>query len=160
VQYVAVASRGNFEFDFPRGDTLWVFSLDGTIDPAAVPPTPKSIVESAALAVSIPRIVDFSFQPGWILVPPGTTLTWTNVGPSPHSATSTTGLWDTGNLQAGESASFTFAQPGSYDYFCRPHPFMVGKVIAATNAAPAVPGPPEHGPSDAPRPAPSPSPPP
>src|SRR6266536_2768841 len=83
-QYVAVAAGGNFQLNFPRGDTLWVFSLNGGLGPVAAPPPPASVREAAALAVNTPKIVDFGYDPGWILVPPGTTVTWTNVGPTIH----------------------------------------------------------------------------
>jgi alcohol dehydrogenase (cytochrome c) len=135
-QYVAIASGGNFQLDFPRGDTLWVFSLNGALGPAPAPPQPESTMQAAALAVNNPAIVDFAFKPGSILVPPGTTVTWTNVGDQPHSATSAAipKVWDTGILTKGQTASFTFTQEGTFDYFCIPHPFMRGKVIVNRNA--------------------------
>jgi plastocyanin len=133
-QYIAVASGGNFQLDFPRGDTLWVFSLTGTLGQAPAPP--ESTIQGAALAVSNPAIIDFGYTPGKILVPPGTTVTWTNVGTQPHSATSLANprIWDTGILTTGQSASFTFTQEGWFDYFCIPHPFMRGTVIVNRNA--------------------------
>ena len=135
-QFVAIAAGGNFQLDFPRGDTLWVFSLNGTLGPAPAPPAPESTVPASALAVDNPAIVDFGFKPGWILVPPGTTVTWTNTGAQPHSATSAANpkVWDTGILSPGQTASFTFNDEGSFDYFCIPHPFMRGKVIVDHNA--------------------------
>lgn len=137
-QYIAVASGGNFQLNFPRGDTLWVFALNGTIGPAPAPPAPESTVPASALAVNTPQMVDFGYQPGWILVPPGTTVTWTNTGQQPHSATSAANpqIFDTGVLPPGGSASYTFNDEGSFDYFCIPHPFMRGKVIVDKNAPP------------------------
>src|SRR6266568_1456367 len=51
-QYVAVAAGGNFQLDFPRGDTLWVFSLNGSMGPVAAPPAPAAQVPEAARSVS------------------------------------------------------------------------------------------------------------
>ena len=79
-QYVAVASGGNFQLNFPRGDALWVFSLDGTLGPVAAPPAPSSEVAANAYATNTVDIVDFAFNPGTIIMPPGTTVTWTNTG--------------------------------------------------------------------------------
>jgi len=89
-------------------------------------------------------------------VPPGTSVTWTNDGPTVHTATADAGLFDSGILEAGESYSFTFDEPGSYDYFCVPHPFMRGKVIVDANAPPPSTGPTMPGPSDSPEPQPEP----
>jgi amicyanin len=66
-------------------------------------------------------------------------VTWTNDGAQPHSATSTVSesnptKFDSGILNPGQSYSFTFDKPGTYDYFCVPHPFMRGKVIVDPNA--------------------------
>ena len=44
------------------------------------------------------------------------------------------GTWDSGLLNAGDSYSFTFTDPGVYWYFCRPHPFMRGTITVDPNA--------------------------
>ena len=148
-QYVAVASGGNFQLNFPRGDTLWVFSLKGGMGPFAAPPVPNPVQQPQALAVNNPRMVDFGYEPGWILVPPGTTVTWTQAGDQPHSATSDqSGVFDSGILNKGQTYSQQFTTEGSFDYFCTPHPFMRGKVIVDKNAPPPTQQPP---PAPAPR---------
>ena len=79
------------------------------------------------------RIEEFRFVPQNITVVIGVnnTVEWTNFGSSlyVHTATSETGIWDSGILMSGQSFSFTFNQEGTYTYFCKPHPFMRGKVI-------------------------------
>jgi alcohol dehydrogenase (cytochrome c) len=135
-QYVAVAAGGNFQLDFPRGDTLWVFSLSGTLGPAPAPPAPASQVAATARSVTNVTVEDFDFSPGvfGVAVPPGTTITWTNKGPTVHTTTADNGLWDSGDLAVGESFNFTFTDPGVYWYFCRPHPFMRGTITIDPNA--------------------------
>jgi alcohol dehydrogenase (cytochrome c) len=140
-QYVAVASGGNFQLNFPRGDTLWVFSLNGTMGPVAAPQVGTGAgtgTETAIGAnVSQLQVVDFGFSPGNDLVPPGTTLTWTNTGQITHTVTSDDGLFDSGDLPTGATFTTTLNDPGTYWYFCRPHPFMRGRIVVAANA-PAV----------------------
>lgn len=97
-----------------------------------------AILSIAALLISAPAlsaqddmtvsIQDFSFNPGQITVAPGTTVTWTNEGPSPHTTTADDGGWDSGTLQQGEDFSFTFDKPGTYTYHCSIHPDMTASV--------------------------------
>jgi len=74
------------------------------------------------------NIVDFSFAPNHIKVPVGTTVTWTETGVFPHTATDNNGAFDSKTLQRGEKYSFKFDKVGTYDYVCVIHPFMIGQV--------------------------------
>jgi plastocyanin len=96
-----------------------------------------AILSIAALLICAPAvsaqdktvsIQDFSFSPGQITVAPGTTVTWVNKGPSPHTTTADDGSWDSGTLQQGEDFSFIFDQPGTYTYHCSIHPDMTATV--------------------------------
>jgi plastocyanin len=78
------------------------------------------------------------FNPDALTVKVGTTVTWINQDGYIHIVTSGTspsersGLFDSGNLNGGETFSFTFDETGTYDYFCIPHFSlgMIGKIIA------------------------------
>jgi LPXTG-motif cell wall-anchored protein len=74
-------------------------------------------------------ISDFQFAPATITIHVGDTITWTNDGPSPHSATANNRSFDTGVLKKGQSGSHTFTQAGTFTYFCTVHPFMHGTVV-------------------------------
>ena len=76
-------------------------------------------------------IKDFEFGPAAITVNAGDTVTWSNQGPTPHSATAKDGSFDTGILDKGASGSHTFETAGTYSYICTPHPFMTGTVTVA-----------------------------
>jgi len=78
-------------------------------------------------------IVDFSFSPGTITIHAGDTVTWTNVGKQPHTATATDHSWTTSLLKPGQSGSHTFTAPGTYTYFCIVHPWMKGTVVVLAN---------------------------
>ena len=59
----------------------------------------------------------------------GTTVTWHNGDGEPHTVVSTQGLFRSAALDTDETFSFTFTQPGTYEYFCTLHPLMTGKVV-------------------------------
>jgi LPXTG-motif cell wall-anchored protein len=73
-------------------------------------------------------ISDFQFAPSSVTIDAGDTVTWTNDGPTPHSATADGGSFDTGIFEQGQSRSHTFEQAGTFSYFCTPHPNMRGTV--------------------------------
>lgn len=73
-------------------------------------------------------ISDFKFNPKGVTISVGDSITWTNEGPSNHTATATNGEFDTGILNDGESASHTFSNSGTFNYVCTLHPFMKGTV--------------------------------
>jgi plastocyanin len=96
-------------------------------------------------------IADFKFSPGTITVHVGDTITWTNNGPSSHTATAQNGSFNTGVLKKGASASHTFEQAGTFAYICQIHPFMHGTVVVLANApAPAQSPPPAKSAAPAP----------
>jgi plastocyanin len=77
-----------------------------------------------------------SFQPDSLTVPAGTTVTWINRDIVRHTVTSTEGLFDSGRLESGESFSYTFDEPGTFDYYCTIHPIMQGTVIVTETEQP------------------------
>jgi plastocyanin len=80
----------------------------------------------AADHVELPR--SYRFEPTAIVVPVGTTVTWTNNDQFTHSVR----LSGEPNLvlRPGDSATFTFDMPGTYEYDCSFHAqAMRGSVI-------------------------------
>jgi plastocyanin len=76
------------------------------------------------------KIDNFSFGPMTLTVAPGTTVTWANNDDVPHTVVSddkTT--FKSKALDTDEKFSFTFRDPGTYEYFCSVHPKMTGKII-------------------------------
>jgi plastocyanin len=82
-------------------------------------------------------IRDNFFSPRNVTVAPGDSVKWVHQGAAPHTSTSTTGLWDSGVINNGQSFSFTFTNLGSFNYFCTVHgQAMSGKVIVSEAAPP------------------------
>jgi hypothetical protein len=82
-------------------------------------------------------IADFSFSPGTLTIHAGDTVTWTNSGPSKHTATGSG--FDTGVLAKGASASHTFASAGTFAYVCTIHPFMHGTIVVLASTTTSTP---------------------
>ena len=85
--------------------------------------------QQAAPATAEVKIDNFSFGPGTLTVPVGTTVTWTNRDDIPHTVVSTEGSFKSKVLDTDEKFSFTFTKSGTYPYFCSIHPKMTGKVV-------------------------------
>jgi plastocyanin len=87
--------------------------------------TPAAAVTPAGVTVQIPANAAgqgaAAFGQNPLVVPVGTTVTWVNNDSVPHTATSDTGVWDSGTLAPGQSFSFTFNTPGTFSYFCMIH---------------------------------------
>ncbi len=96
---------------------------------AALVFAPAALGQGQTVTVSME---DNFFAPANITVEPGTTVTWVQNGENPHTTTSYDGLWDSGIIEGGSGGtfSFTFDEPGTYEYFCIPHEDlgMVGTV--------------------------------
>ena len=101
--------------------------LAGFAAPAAL----VAIHAAAATPAKVQKVAiqNFAFAPQVIVVPPGTTVTWTNADEDPHTVTATDRAFHSAAMDTDESYSFTFARPGEYAYFCSLHPHMTGKVI-------------------------------
>ena len=78
---------------------------------------------NASVAVQV-----FAFQPTALTVAAGTTVVWTNLDPVQHTVTDINQLWDSGLFDPAASYSMTFSTPGTYTYYCIPHPTMIGTI--------------------------------
>jgi plastocyanin len=74
-------------------------------------------------------IENFSFQPTTLTVKAGTKVTWVNRDDVPHTATDTDKRFNSKALDTDDQFSFTFEQPGTYNYYCALHPKMTGQII-------------------------------
>ena len=90
-----------------------------------------AIARAAAENRAAPSIAidNFSFTPKEITVAAGTTITWVNRDDVPHTVVSTDKKFKSKALDTDDHFSFTFAEAGTYSYFCSVHPVMTGKII-------------------------------
>jgi plastocyanin len=71
----------------------------------------------------------FVYDAAEITVSVGTTVTWTNNDPVAHTVTDVNQAWDSGLFDQGYTYSKTFDEAGVYDYYCIPHPMMIGRIV-------------------------------
>ena len=71
-------------------------------------------------------ISNFAFGPAAATIKKGTEVTWTNEDAVAHDVTSQG--FKSEVLKKGDTFSFTFSEPGEYDYYCSIHPSMKGKI--------------------------------
>ena len=90
-----------------------------------------SSAPAGASGITITRA--FTFDPTQLSVDRGTAVTWTNTDMITHTVTSgapgsPTGKFDK-QVEAGGTFTFTFADAGTYEFFCNIHRSMNGTVV-------------------------------
>src|SRR5262245_19476665 len=97
---------------------------------AAAGGAPCAVGQSAgAVAVSI---ANFAFSPADVTAKVGDTITWTNNDSTGHTGTiKGNEACTTPILSKGASGSITFSQAGTYDFFCKIHTNMTGKITVS-----------------------------
>lgn len=114
-----------------------------TSQPGATPGATST--PGASVAVSIPAgaigkgAAAYGVNP--LVVPVGTTVTWTNADTAPHTVTADDNSFDSNTLNQGQTFSRTFDTAGTYTYFCKIHgkPSMSGSVQVTSTAPSGTP---------------------
>ena len=66
------------------------------------------------------------FEPARLTVAPGDTVIWRNKDILAHTATSTTGVFDSKEIKPGASWKYVVPRKGLFEYLCTLHPAMKG----------------------------------
>lgn len=118
---------------------------DETADPTDSEEEPIEDGDEATATASVsipdgafdPSNADTAYDPLDLEVEVGTAVTWTNNDEVAHTVTSgesdgtageADGTFDSGFIEPGETFSYTFDEPGTFTYFCTPHPWMQATV--------------------------------
>ncbi|HTU81119.1 MAG TPA: cupredoxin family copper-binding protein [Candidatus Acidoferrales bacterium] len=75
------------------------------------------------------HVRNFAFSPATVTVRAGDRVTFVNDDDEAHTVTAVDKSFDSQGLDAGDTWSHTFDEPGTYPYFCALHPYMRGEVI-------------------------------
>src|SRR6266496_1517168 len=100
-----------------RGLLLWPAAGS-----AKVPEEDVEILDSG-------EMMQWTYSPTSLTVTAGTSVTWSNGGTQAHSITSPDQLFDSRLMDNGKSWTYTFETPGTFRYFCVPHPWMKGTIV-------------------------------
>jgi plastocyanin len=87
----------------------------------SAPETSKPAAEETAV-----KMVDNAFEPKDLTVKVGDTVTWTNDGQLPHTATAEG--FDSGSIAPGDTYEWTAEKAGTVSYVCTFHPGMEGTI--------------------------------
>ncbi|GGU19860.1 cupredoxin domain-containing protein [Lentzea flava] len=94
---------------------------------------------SAAETHQIP-IARYAYVPATMTVHVGDVVTWTNKDEASHDVAG--GTFRSPMLATGQSWSYTFTQPGTFDYICSVHPDMRAQIVVLAHETTAAPPPP------------------
>jgi hypothetical protein len=94
--------------------------IEGSVfNPAILPPPPPapgSLPPNAPAPAPAPNL------------PVGTIILWYNMDSIDHTVTAQDNSFDSGSISPNETFEYTFDQPGDFEYYCKIHPSMVGKI--------------------------------
>lgn len=74
-------------------------------------------------------VENFTFKPKEVVISAGEKVIWIQKDRASHTVTANNGGFNSGRLIKGDEFTHTFSKKGSYDYVCKFHPAMRGKVI-------------------------------
>ena len=127
------SQAGQYRAGRARSITLGVIALCSSLaflaDPGAVQLWATGVAQASETRDV--TIDNYTFSPGTLTVPVGTTVTWTNRDFDVHTVTAddTPPTFKSAGLDTDETFSFTFNKVGTYAYHCSLHPHMTGKIF-------------------------------
>ncbi|HEY0670913.1 MAG TPA: cupredoxin family copper-binding protein [Longimicrobiales bacterium] len=94
-----------------------VSSDDGTLE------------QSASRDTVIVSIKNLAYSQTTLKVPAGAVVVWVNDDPLAHTVTADDGSFSSGEIKSGLRWSHRFDTPGTFEFYCTPHPFMRATIV-------------------------------
>ncbi|MHB8512686.1 MAG: cupredoxin domain-containing protein [Actinomycetota bacterium] len=104
--------------------------LHGTLTVSGPKITPPKNQTTVAIVEPGGNVQNAGYDPKDLTGNSGLTVTWRNQGAQAHTVT-VDGVFDSGDIQPGQTWSHTFSAPISVSYYCSIHPWMKGTVRIA-----------------------------
>jgi len=126
-----VSPRNVTPFNQPRPTFSTFTSFNITTVTTSTSTTALTQVQVSILPNAGTDTTSPGYSPQQIVVVIGVnnTVTWVNNDNVPHTVTAKDGSFDSGNLNPGQSFTYTFTKAGTYAYTCTYHSWMNGTVI-------------------------------
>ena len=95
----------------------------------------RTVFAAAFVALAVPAraatievtIDKLTFAPAEVAAKVGDTVVWTNKDILAHTTTATSGAWNAA-IAPKQTGKLVVKQAGTFDYFCKYHPNMKGKL--------------------------------
>jgi plastocyanin len=113
------------------GSQLAIGSVFGLFASTTSNPTSSFSANPCFVPVAV-AVANFSFTPGSLTIAAGCSVTWTVTSSTKHSSTSTTGIWDSGQLAKDATFTRQFNSSGTFPYLCSVHPGSMQATITVT----------------------------
>ncbi len=75
------------------------------------------------------KLGDKAYNPNPVTIKQGDTITWTNKDFGIHTVTDSEETFSSDDLRPDQTFEYMFDSAGTFEYHCKLHPTMVGKVI-------------------------------
>ena len=106
---------------------LLLTACGGSKSPSSTAPTSGGASGTSNNHITIQN---FMFSPMHDSVSPGETVSVTNKDSATHTLSATGGQFNTGNIMQNQTKTFTAPmKPGTYDYICNIHQYMMGTIV-------------------------------
>ncbi len=120
--------KGNMdEYEFPGADVPEIFGNETNnivLTSFMVDTTTTSSADTTTIDIS-----GNAFNPSSKTISEGTTVKWVNNDGYAHTVTSDNQVFSSGNINGGDSYTYTFNSTGTYDYHCTIHTTMTGSIV-------------------------------
>ena len=120
---------GVYQAGYPQGYPSGAIPAGGIV-PGLLPTRPAigTSTDTDPSAAKKVTITDDAFEPADMNIKVGSIVKWTNDDKNPHTVTSNKGDWGSEELAKGQSFTATFTKAGTFEYHCKLHPEMKGKI--------------------------------
>lgn len=115
---------GKYELSTTRTERITTF-----LQEAGKEEKEEEFDEEAITSTKVIEILGYKYTPEMLYIKPHTRVVWNHKDLATHTVTAVNGLFNSNDLQRGDSFTYDFHEYGTYEYFSSPYPSMRGKIV-------------------------------